>query len=112
MKKCWVITLVGLALLAGCTLPHRMEHPDRLTFAPLSFDLPKVERFQLANGVQVFLREDHELPLVTISAMFDAGSINDPQNKSGLAQLHGSAMRGAGAGDRGADEVDVVLWNG
>ena len=109
MMKYRVITLVGLALLAGCTLPHRMEHPDRLTFAPLSFELPKVERFQLANGIQVFLREDHELPLVTMSAMFDAGGINDPPDKSGLAQLHSSAVRSAGAGDRNADEVESYL---
>ncbi len=109
MMKGWMITLVGLILLAGCTPSHRMEHPDTLHFAPLSFDLPKVVRFQLANGVQVFLREDHELPLVTISAMFDAGSLNDPPGKSGLAQLHGSAVRGAGAGDRSADEVEATL---
>lgn len=109
MMKYWVITLLGVTLLAGCTLSHPVEHPDTLTFAPLSFVLPKVERFQLANGVQVFLREDHELPLVTISAMFDAGSINDPPAKSGLAQLHSSAMRGSGAGDRNADEVEASL---
>lgn len=109
MTKIWLITLVGVVLLTGCTLSHRMEHPDRLHFAPLSFELPKVERFQLANGVQVFLREDHELPLVTMSAMFDAGSIYDPPNKSGLAALHSSAVRSAGAGDRSADEVEVTL---
>jgi zinc protease len=86
-----------------------MEHPDKLHFAPLSFELPKVEKFQLTNGVKVFLREDHELPLVTMSAMFDAGNINDPPDKSGLAQLHSSAVRGAGAGDRSADEVEAAL---
>lgn len=109
MIKWSIVTLVGLALLAGCTLTHRMEHPDKLHFAALGFELPRVERFQLANGVQVFLREDHELPLVTISAMFDAGSLNDPSGKSGLAQLHSSAVRGAGAGDRSADEVEATL---
>ncbi|MGE4544942.1 MAG: M16 family metallopeptidase [Pedobacter sp.] len=107
--KCWMMTLVGLVLLAGCTLSHRMEHPDTMQFAPLSFELPKVEKFQLTNGVKVFLCEDHELPLVTMSAMFDAGNINDPPDKSGLAQLHSSAVRGAGAGDRSADEVEADL---
>jgi zinc protease len=101
--------MVGFVLLAGCGTPYRIKHPDALHFAPLTFELPEVERFRLANGVQVFLHEDRELPLVTMSAMFDAGSINDPPGKSGLAQLHGSAMRGAGAGGRSADEVDATL---
>jgi zinc protease len=41
--------------------------------------------------------------------MFGGGNVADPEGKSGLAQLHAGAMRGAGAGDRSADAVDALL---
>ncbi|ABA89221.1 zinc-dependent peptidase lipoprotein, M16 family [Syntrophotalea carbinolica DSM 2380] len=109
MKKYGMALLCGLVLLTGCAGSGRSVHPNALSFAPLQFELPQVETFRLANGVHVFLRVDHELPLVTVTAMLDAGSVSDPQHKSGLAQLHGSVMRSAGAGELSADEVDVAL---
>lgn len=109
MNRCRAVLALGLLLLSACVAPHRAVSPQSLEFAPLSFQLPHVEQFRLANGVRVFLREDHELPLVTFTAMLNAGGVDDPAGKSGLAQLHGSAMRGAGAGDMSADEIDAAL---
>lgn len=109
MKRYGMAILLGFVLLSGCCMPHRTVHPDTLAFAPLTFELPQVDTFRLANGVRVFLREDHELPLVSVTAMLNAGSIDDPKGKSGLAQFHASALRSAGVGAMEADEVDAVL---
>lgn len=109
MSRCRMNLILGLLLLTGCAVPFRSENPKALHFAPLSFDLPQVEQFRLSNGVRVFLREDHELPLVTLSAMLEGGGVDDPAGKSGLARLHASAMRSGGAGDMSADAVDAAL---
>lgn len=109
MKNFGIAILLGLAVLCGCSAAYRSEHPEDLEFTPLAFELPQVETFQLANGVRVFFREDHELPLVSVTTMLNAGKIDEPENRSGLAELHATAMRSAGAGDMTADEIDAYL---
>ncbi|APG44167.1 M16 family metallopeptidase [Syntrophotalea acetylenica] len=104
-----MLFVAGLVLLCGCVAGHAPPHPNTLEFAELGFDLPKIDRFRLDSGVRFFLQEDQELPLVTITIMFEGGSICDPQGKSGLASLHASALRGGGAGDRRALDVDQAL---
>lgn len=109
MKNFGIAILLGMAVLCGCSAAYRSEHPEDLEFTPLAFELPQVETFQLANGVRVFFREDHELPLVSVTTMLNAGKIDEPENRSGLAELHATAMRSAGAGDMTADEIDAYL---
>lgn len=109
MKNFGIAILLGLAVLCGCSSAYRSKNPEDLQFTPLAFELPQVETFQLPNGVRVFFREDHELPLVSITAMLNAGKIDEPENRSGLAELHAAAMRSAGAGDMTADEIDAYL---
>src|SRR5438067_13751269 len=53
--------------------------------APHPFKLPKVVPFALPNGIQVYLVEQHVLPIVTMDLNFDGGSITDPAPKDGLA---------------------------
>lgn len=56
-----------------------------------SFKVPKYEKFQLKNGLTVYLMEQHEVPMVNFSAVFDAGSINDG-DQYGLASLTADAL--------------------
>jgi len=51
-----------------------------------NFKVPKYEKFKLKNGLTVYLMEQHEVPLINVSAVFDAGSINDG-DRFGLASL-------------------------
>ncbi|MCJ7682494.1 MAG: insulinase family protein [Candidatus Aminicenantes bacterium] len=46
-----------------------------------------ITQFTLPNGLQVILSEDYSLPTVSVTVMYHAGSINDPDGKSGLAYL-------------------------
>ena len=105
-----------LSLLA-CTAPvarERIIEPPRspvadLQFAPLEFKVPQVERVLLPNGIRLYLKEDHELPLVSATAMVNAGSISVPAAKTGLADLLAVLLRTGGAGARAPDAVDVAL---
>lgn len=65
--------------------------------------LPDYERVVLDNGTVLLLSEKHEVPLIGLQAVVRGGSIADPSDKSGLADLLATVMQ-KGAGDRGAAE--------
>lgn len=66
----------------------------------------KIEHWTLDNGARVFFVETHELPMLQVSAVFDAGSARDLPALSGLAMLT-SRMLGEGAGELDATELAV-----
>ncbi len=65
--------------------PFRAEQPK--AGPPRPFRLPKVQTFKLASGIDVYLVEQHTLPIVSIDLTFDGGSIADPVGKEGLASV-------------------------
>jgi predicted Zn-dependent peptidase len=80
-----------------------------MTFPPVEFSPPEPERVILDNGMVVYLLEDHELPLITVTASMRTGSWLDPADRIGLASLTGSVMRTGGGGDLSAEQVDEEL---
>lgn len=56
-----------------------------------NFKVPPYEKFKLTNGLTVYLMEQHEVPLIYVSAVFDAGSIQDNQ-QYGLAKMTADAL--------------------
>lgn len=83
--------------------------PRSMTFPPVEFAPPEPSRVVLDNGLVVYLLEDHELPLVNLSAMMRTGGWLEAQDKIGLAALTGSVMRSGGGGGRTAEQVDEEL---
>jgi predicted Zn-dependent peptidase len=57
-----------------------------------TFRLPSYEKLMLKNGLTVYLMEQHEVPLISVSAIFPAGAIYDSAHKSGLAALTAKAL--------------------
>ncbi|MBN1350548.1 insulinase family protein [candidate division KSB1 bacterium] len=51
-----------------------------------TFKLPEYEKFTLKNGLTVYLMEQHEVPLIYLSAVFPAGAVKDG-DRYGLAAL-------------------------
>jgi predicted Zn-dependent peptidase len=80
-----------------------------MRFDPVSFTPPSPERIVLDNGMVVYLLEDHELPLVTITATIKTGGWLDPADKVGLAGIAGATMRTGGTQRLGAVELDREL---
>ena len=99
----WLIGLVSL--LAACA-PPVAPRPDRLTFPPLTFQVPAVEKLILPGGIRLYLKEDHELPLVRITALAGAGDISDPADKTGQGGLFAAVLRTGGAGERSPENFD------
>ncbi|MBD2038649.1 insulinase family protein [Phormidium sp. FACHB-592] len=105
--------LVPLILLFMAFRPAVAETPKHytdLTFAPPpELKLPDYTRFKLANGMVVYLVEDHELPLINGTALIRTGDRLEPSDKVGLAELVGTVMRSGGTQKHTADAINEFL---
>ncbi|MFA6946451.1 MAG: insulinase family protein, partial [Pedobacter sp.] len=59
---------------------------------PAAFKVPAYEKFILPNGLTVYLMEQHEVPVISMSAIIPAGAIYDGE-KSGLASLTAAGLK-------------------
>ena len=57
-----ILSLLFLFVLASCTSPL-LKSPRELEFKTLEVAFPQVEQVTLKNGMEVYLLEEHELPL-------------------------------------------------
>jgi len=118
-NKRWFLfpTLCLVGLVAGLMLGWQSpasaltpRHYDELEFPPLSeVQIPAYERYELPNGLVVYLMEDHELPLVSGSATFRTGSRFEPADQVGLANITGDAMRLGGTASLSPDQLNQEL---
>ena len=101
---------LGLVLLwSGCAEQQVTDYKT-LKYPKLGdIEVPEVRQVTLANGMRLFLLEDHELPLVNVSVMIRAGSVYEPAEKIGLASITGEVMRTGGTASRTGDEIDEEL---
>ncbi len=100
-------------LLWHSLLPAAASTPkyyNDLKFPPLpEVQLPKYTRYQMANGITVYLMENRELPLISGNAIFRTGDIWDSGDKIGLGELVGTVMRSGGTRSHSADELNEIL---
>jgi zinc protease len=90
--------------LAGVQLKGKAPVNTR-TLAPR---LPNPIEATLANGLQIVLIEDHELPTFTLQLIVDQGSLGDPEGKEGLAQATAAQLR-QGTRTRTAEQIAESL---
>jgi zinc protease len=104
-----VLVLGLLAAVMVCAAEGTLGDPRKMTFKPVEFTPPEPTRVVLENGMVVYLLEDHELPLVNLSATMRTGGWLESQDKVGLATLTGSVMRSGGGGGFTAEQIDEEL---
>lgn len=61
-------------------------------FAQEAFQLPGYEKFTLRNGLTVYLMEQREVPLISVSTMLPAGAIRNTEDKAGLSGITADAL--------------------
>jgi predicted Zn-dependent peptidase len=83
---------------------HDLKYPQLPKFT-----IPKPEVLTLKNGLQVFLMEDHELPLIEVTTRIRTGASYEPAEKVGLAGLMGSVQRTGGTTRQTGDQIDDFL---
>ena len=88
----------------------RAEAWKKIPIPPLpEFKPVQPTRIQLANGLVIFLQEDHELPLVELTTTIRGGSRLEPAAKVGLVEIYGEVWRTGGTTKRTGDEMDDFL---
>lgn len=103
------LVLIAVLLSFAPPVSAEVDHPHKLKYPPLEFKLPKTERVVLKNGMILHLLENHELPLVDVTAMVRIGSVYEPAQKAGLAALTGSVWRSGGIVGMSSAELDEKL---
>jgi len=109
-----VKALSGMSALGNTQYLARSEiipkHYTDLEFSPLpEIQLPEYVRYQLDNGMVIYLVEDRDFPLIGGRALIRTGSRWEPQDKVGLAQLTGNVMRSGGTKNHLPEELNLIL---
>ncbi|GAB4005942.1 pitrilysin family protein [Spirosoma migulaei] len=73
-----ILTLITALLIVSASLAQ-------------TFKVPPYQKFKLKNGLTVYLMEQHEVPLINISAVFDAGAVQDG-TRYGVANMTAEAL--------------------
>jgi predicted Zn-dependent peptidase len=102
-----------LLALAVCSAPAATKQAPnyrKLKYPELrEVKVPEATRVTLPNGMKLLLLEDHELPLINLSARIRTGSMYEPAEKVGLADITGEVMRTGGTPTMTGDEIDEAL---
>mgnify|MGYP001765315542 CR=1 FL=1 len=106
------IATAAAAVLLAVPAAAQVESYRDIRYPPLpAFRIDKPLVYELKNGMTVFLMEDHEIPLIEVRARIRTGSLWEPAEKTGLADLVGTVQRTGGAGRMTGDEIDDFLAN-
>ncbi len=101
---CAALAVSGATAAADDIAPH----PSQIQFEELVFEPPVAEdfRYELSNGIPVFMASSDEFPLVTVSFRFKGGGYLEPADKTGLSAMTGQMIRTGGSSLMGPSELD------
>lgn len=66
--------------------------PPPVAKAPAPVELPAIESFKLANGLQVHVIKNDRLPVVSLQVAVRAGRMHEPQARLGVAEIAGDML--------------------
>jgi zinc protease len=95
-----VVAVVGSAVQTAAQKPDRSAPPKPT--APPALKLPPVQKRTLANGLAVWVIEQHEVPIAQLNLIVRAGSSADPAGKYGVASMTANML------DEGADNKTAL----
>jgi zinc protease len=107
---------VIVTALVCATIAVAAQKPDRTAppkpGAPPALKLPPIQKQKLSNGLNVWIIEQHEVPLAQVNLIVKAGSGADPSRKYGVGSMT-AAMLDEGAGGKSALELaDAIEFLG
>src|ERR1700691_1862887 len=105
-----LVVLVLVGCLGGTEVWAQTTSWKQIPIPKLpAFNPAKPKRVQLANGMVIFLQEDHELPLIDGTARIRGGERRVPANKAGMMDIYGEAWRTGGTKTQTGDQLDDYL---
>ncbi len=114
VRSAMVIAFVfaALCLPAGPVQAGEIvDHPDKLTFPDLDYQPPKPADYRqtLDCGITAYVAENREVPTFDLTLLVRTGSIYEPVEKAGLAEMTAYVMRNGGVEGMTASELDERL---
>ncbi|MBW7888287.1 MAG: insulinase family protein [Bacteroidetes bacterium] len=108
--KLLAVLVVGLSVTLFSQMPDRSKPPE-LGPTP-SLKMNAVQKLYLANGLPVIVYEKHDVPIVQMYLVINAGSVNESENKLGLAGMTASMMDEGAAGKSSLELSDAIDFLG
>lgn len=99
----WMIISAGCVSVAQQSW-QQVPIPPLAKFAP-----QEPTRVQLPNGMVIFLQEDHELPLISGTALIKGGASSEPAAKTGMMSIYSASWRTSGTEKKTGDQLDDEL---
>jgi len=110
IRRATLTILLGVATAFAQDIPDR---PEKLQFAPIKFETPRVKDYKvkLRNGVPAFVAQNGRegSPLVRVTVSWRGGAYLDPKGKEGLAGLFGSQLTQGGTAKLEAAKLEDRL---
>ena len=112
-----VALVTALVVVAGLLLPavtmagDIVDHPEKLTYKDLNYKPPKPGdyRHQLKCGATAFVAENPEVPTLQVTVLVRTGTMYEPTDKAGLADMTAYLMRNGGVEGITSKELDEKL---
>jgi len=103
-----IILILTLALVCGAACLGQAQRPADLKFPPLRYEPPDPGacRTTFAGGLRGYIQEDHNLPVVTLSALVNFGDAYVPKDKAGLGAVMGRTFITGGTATREGDAIE------
>lgn len=104
-----ILLLATVPVLPGAAAAGKIvDHPDKLKFEKLDYQPPKPDgyRHTLACGATAYIVENPEVPTFDLTVLVRTGSMYEPVEKAGLADMTGYLMRNGGVEGMSAKELD------
>ncbi|MCK4549762.1 MAG: insulinase family protein [Candidatus Krumholzibacteria bacterium] len=102
-----VLAVVLVAALASPLLAGKRKHPSKLKYPPIEITSPEVIGIALGNGMEGFLIEDHEVPVVDIVILFP--TYFPEEGKYGLNEMAQWVIRNGGSESWPSDKLNEEL---
>jgi len=102
-----VLAVVLVAALASPLLAGKRKHPEKLKYPPIEITSPEVIGVALGNGMEGFLIEDHEVPVVDIVILFP--TYFPEEGKFGLNEMAQWTIRNGGSESWPSDKLNEEL---
>jgi len=107
ITKC--LLAISVIICAG-PLAFTQQSWQQVPIPPLAKFAPQEpKRIQLPNGMVIFLQEDHELPLISGTALIKGGSSSEPVAKTGMISIYAASWRTSGTEKKSGDQLDDEL---
>ena len=106
--------LLGAGSMLAAPLPAQQDTRQAVQevesrFPPLRFHPPSARQLQLSNGIQVFLLEDHSIPMLTVNLVGRMGVANLPDSLWAAGWVADGLMRTGGTTTLPPDSVDKLV---